>query len=283
MEKSKDGFRTIKRMNGNLALLFDSERVKECCQFALKNKILIISLYPGVYVSKDLSPLFEIKDFIEGLMLDENLEYSKLSSFKYLKFLSIPDNKKDIIDLSNFPELETLAFDFSDRLKGLDNTKKLKSVTINNYKSKNKNLSSLPSLPFLEHFNLVKPNINSLHGIEKFTNLKRLEIYGASKLEIIGDISKLIMVEQISIEKSKNIRDFEALKHLPNLKKLMLTESGKVNSLSFVKKLHKLEFISFWGSNILDGNITYCEDINYVGFDNKKHYTHKSEHFKNKT
>ncbi len=267
-------------MDGSITLLFDTKRSDECAKFVLQNNIRIISLYPGIYVSKDLSPLFEIKDFIEGLLLDENVEYSKLSSFKNLKFLSIPDNKKDVIDLSNFPELETLACDFSDRLKGLENANKLRSLTISNYKTKNKNLSGFPALPSLEHLNLVKPDINSLQGIEKFTKLKRLEIYGASKLDGIGGVSNLKSLEQISIEKSKNIKDYEALKDLSNLKKLMLTESGDIKTLAFVKMLPSLEFISFWGTNVLDGNISYCEGINYVGFDNKKHYTHKPEQFK---
>ena len=53
-----------------------------------------------------------------------------------------------------------------------------------------------------------------------------------------------------------------------------------MKSLAFVKELPHLEFISFWDTNVLDGNIKYCEGINYVGFDNKRHYTHKSEQFK---
>ncbi len=269
-----------KGMDGSITLLFDTKRSDECTKFVLENNIRIISLYPGIYESKDLSPLLEIKDFIEGLLLDDNVEYSKLSSFKNLKFLSIPDNKKDVIDLSNFPELETLACDFSFRLKGLENVNKLRSLTISKYKSKNKNLSGIPALPLLEHLNLVKPDINSLQGIEKFNKLKRLEIYGASKLDIIRDVSNLKLLEQISIEKSKNIQDYEVLKDLSNLKKLMLTESGYMKTLAFVKDLPQLEFISFWGTNVLDGNIKYCEGINYVGFDNKKHYTHKSEQFK---
>ena len=280
MEISKEGFKTINRMDGTVALLFDSERSNECAEFALKNNIQIISLYPGVYLSKKLSPLFEIKDFITGLLLNESVEYSTLSSFENLTFLSVPDNKKDIINLSDFLKLEILACDFSTRLKGLENATKLRSLIIGNYKSKNKNLLDFPALISLEYLDLIKPDINSLQGIEKLSKLKRLEIYGATKLEIIGDVSNLKLLEQISIEKSKNIKDYETLKDLINLKKVMLTESGEIKTLSFVKSLPHLEFVSFWGTNILDGNISYCEGINYVGFDNKKHYSHRSEQFK---
>ena len=57
--------------------------------------------------------------------------------------------------------IETLACDFSNRLKGLENATKLRSLTISNYKSKNKNLLDLPVLTSLEHLNLIKPDINS--------------------------------------------------------------------------------------------------------------------------
>ncbi len=280
MEISNDGFKTVIGSDGKIALLFDSERATECVKFAIEKNIRTLSLYPGVYLASNLFPLFEIKDFISGLLLEESIDYSGLNYFKNLTYLSIPDNKKDSIDLSIFSDIEVLACDFSDRLKGLESAIKLRSLTISNFKSKNNNLSEIPALLSLEHLNLIKPRINSLQGIEKFTKLKRLEIYGASKLDRIGDVSNLKSLEQICIEKSKAINDFEALKDLTSLKKLMLTESGNIKTLSFLKMLPNLKFISLWRTNVLDGDLSYCEGIDYVGFDNKRHYSHKSEEFK---
>jgi hypothetical protein len=127
---------------------------------------------------------------------------------------------------------------------------------------------------------LLKTDILTLRGIERFRNLKKLQVVSASKLEAIAPLCVLSnSLEEIQIEKCKKINDYETLATLKSLRKIILSESGEIKSLAFVTDLNNLEFISFWGTNVLDGNIKYCEGINYVGFDNKRHYTHKTEQF----
>ena len=157
----------------------------------------------------------------------------------------------------------------------------VKSPRISNYKAKSKDLSMLPPLSSLEYLNLIKSDIVNLHGIDQFNNLKKLEIFKAPKLEVIIALQALSNnLEEMQIEQCKKINDFETLGKVKSLKKIILSESGEIKSLAFIKELPRLEFICFWGTNVLDGNIKYCEGINYVGFDNKKCYTHKSEQFK---
>jgi hypothetical protein len=128
---------------------------------------------------------------------------------------------------------------------------------------------------------LFKTDIASLQGVERFNNLKKIELFKASKLEVIEALQGLSdNLEEIIVQRCKKISDYETLGKVKSLKKIMLSESGVIKNLTFVKELPQLEFISFWGTNVLDGNIKYCEGINYVGFDDKKHYTHKSEKFK---
>jgi len=281
MEISKEGFKTVKGIDGSIQLLFDSNKANECCNFAIANKIDIISLYPEVYTAKDLEPIFSISKFIKGLLLDDRVHYGNLCLFSNLTFLSVPDNGKDTVDLSFFPQLEMCGVTFSERLQGLESCSNLKSLTVSNYKSKIKDLSALPSLNNLEHLSLIKTDITTLQGIERFSNLKKFEIFGASKLKTIAALQALSnSIEEIQVEQCKKINDYETLGKVKSLKKIILSESGEIKSLAFVKELPRLEFISFWGTNVLDGNIKYCEGINYVGFDNKKHYTHKSEQFK---
>jgi len=274
-------FETTKDSTGAKILLFDSNRAKECCDYSIANGIDIISLYPGIYLGKDLEPLIPISKFIKGLLLDDKVLYGNLNLFSNLTFLSVPDNGNDTVDLSSFTKLEMLACKLSNRLIGLESCSNLKSLTVSNYKSKIKDLSALPSLNDLEHLSLIKTDITTLQGIERFSNLKKLEMFSASKLETIAALQALSnSIEEIQVEQCKKINDYETLGKVKSLKKIILSESGEIKSLAFVKELPRLEFISFWGTNVLDGNIKYCEGINYVGFDNKKHYTHKSEQFK---
>lgn len=277
-----DGFKFQEGTDGSKKLIIESSKLDACIKYVLDGNIksITINCFQG-YELPNIQFLNKLSDVLEGLHLPETkFDNQVLNTLHKLKFLGLADNKKDVIDLSNFPKLERLACDYSLRLKGLE-TCNLISLVLTGYKSKSKDLSELPSFLELERFFLFKTDITTMQGIERFSNLKTLEIFSASKLETIAPLQALSnILEEIQIEQCKKINDFEILGKVQSLKKIILSESGEIKSLAFVKELPQLEFISFWGTNVLDGNIKYCEGINYVGFDNKKHYTHKSEQFK---
>lgn len=140
----------------------------------------------------------------------------------------------------------------------------------------------LPKLNSLKQLGIFQSNIESLNGIQHFENLNKLQLYGLSKLEKIEALKRLSnSLYEIEIEKCKNINDYETIGEIENLQKIIVSESGVINSLSFISSLSNLNFISFWGTNIIDGNLAYCDRINYVGFDNKRHYNRKIGDFKN--
>ena len=60
----------------------------------------------------------------------------------------------------------------------------------------------------------------------------------------------------------------------------MLSKCADIPSLAFIGKLQKLEFLSFVGTKILDGDLSFCERLEYTGFDNKKNYSHTMDEMK---
>lgn len=283
VKKTKEGLKILVGINGQESLFINSDRLSDCIKYLHSNDLRFITINSFQnYKAKDIAFLVQLKDFLEGLsVLETHYDYSVVNKLHKLKYLGIPDNGKDVIDLKNFPDIEMCGVAYSERLQGLESCSNLKSLTVSNYKSKAKDLSALPSLNNLEHLSLIKTDITTLQGIESFSNLKKLEIFSASKLGTISALQALSnSLEEIQVEQCKKINDYEALGKVKSLKKIILSESGEIKSLALVKELPLLEFISFWGTNVLDGNIKYCEGINYVGFDYKKHYTHKSEQFK---
>ena len=44
---------------------------------------------------------------------------------------------------------------------------------------------------------------------------------------------------------------------------------------AIIGDLDHLESFVFDGTTILDGDLTYCERLNFVFFNQKKHYSHK--------
>lgn len=278
-----DGFKFQKGIDGSRKLIIESSKLDACIKYVLDGNIKSITInYFQGYDLPDIHFLNKLSDVLEGLHLPETkFDNQVVNTLHKLKFLGFADNKKDVIDLINFPKLESLACDYSSRLKGLETCKNLQNLALTGYKSKNKNLNEIPLFLELREFFLFKTDVTNLHGIERFCNLKKLEIFSASKLETIAELQALSnSLDEIIIEQCKKINDYEILGKVKSLKKIILSESGEIKSLYFLKELPRLEFISFWGTNVLDGNIKYCEGINFVGFDNKKHYTHKSEQFK---
>jgi len=283
VKETKEGLKILTGINGQESLFINSDRLSDCINYLRSNDLRFITInsFQG-YKTKDIAFLIELKDFLEGLsVLETHYDYGVVNELHKLKYLGIPDNGKDVVDLKNFPDIEICGVTFSERLQGLESCSNLKSLTVSNYKSKTKDLSALPLLNSLEHLSLIKTEIATLQGVGPFSNLKKLELFSASKLEAIAALQVLSnSLEEIEVEQCKKINDYETLGKVKSLKKIILSESGEIKSLAFVKELPRLEFISFWGTNVLDGNIKYCEGINYVGFDNKKHYTHKSEQFR---
>lgn len=278
-----DGFKFQKDIDGSLKLIIESSKLDACVKYILDGNIksITINCFQG-YDLPDIYFLEKLSGVLEGLHLPETkFDIQIVNSLHMLKFLGFADNKKDVIDLSNFPKIESLACDYSMRLMGLETCKNLKDLTLTGYKSDNKDLSDLPLFLGLSELMLFKTDIATLQGVERFNNLKKIELFKASKLEVIEALQGLSdNLEEIIVQRCKKISDYETLGKVKSLKKIMLSESGVIKNLTFVKELPQLEFISFWGTNVLDGNIKYCEGINYVGFDDKKHYTHKSEMFK---
>jgi len=282
IEKTKEGLKILKGLNNYQALFIDSARIDDCISYLFKNNLRYIEVnsFQG-YRLRDLNFLTRLENHLEGIVIpEEHYDYTLINRLHKLKSLGMVDNGKDTIDLSHFPDLESLSCDYSVRLKGLKCCKGLKDLTLTSYKSKSKDLTDLPWLENLSVLSLLKTGITTLRGIERFEHLKELKLFSAPKLETIASMKALSnTLEYIEIDKCKKVSDYQILGEVKALRKIILSESGEIETLAFIKLLPSLEFISFWGTNVLDGDISYCEGISYVGFDNKRHYTHKAEQF----
>jgi hypothetical protein len=102
-----------------------------------------------------------------------------------------------------------------------------------------------------------------------------------SKLVSVADLIEVKdTLEVLILDGCKKVRDHAELGELIGLRKLILGDCGQLPSLQFIARLKDLEFLSFVGTKVLDGDLTPClrhPNLKYVGFDNKKHYSHKLE------
>jgi len=282
IKETKEGFKIQVGSDGIEFLIIESSKLDACIKYVLDGNInaITINCFQG-YELTEISFLNQLTNVLERLHIPETkFDIKGINSLHKLRFLGFSDNKKDIVDLINFPNLENLACDYSIRLKGLKYCKNLKFLSLTRYKTKRKDLSLLPLLPHLKELSLFVTDIDCLHGIEKYGTLKRLELFSATKLERIKDLETVSnSIEEIQIEQSKKIQDYEIIGNLHSLEKIILSNAGEIKTLSFLKTLPNLKFISFVNTNVLDGDLSFCEGIKYVGFINKRHYSHRFEQF----
>ena len=127
-------------------------------------------------------------------------------------------------------------------------------------------------------------NIKNFEGIEKFKNLKRLELHYCVKLENDKGLSQLKdKIEFLHINQSKKFKFTDELHELKKLKVLCLNACGSLDNLDFLKNFPDLVDFRFVDTNVLDGNLKPILEhptIRTVGFLNKKYYNYKDEKIK---
>lgn len=143
------------------------------------------------------------------------------------------------------------------------------------------NLSESHRLLYLE---LNRANIKNFEGIEKFKNLKRLELHYCVKLENDNGLSQLKdNLEFLHINLSKKFKFTDELVKLKKLRVLCLNACGALENLDFLKNFPNLVDFRFVDTTVLDGNLKPILEhptIRTVSFLNKKHYNYKDEKIK---
>lgn len=280
IETTPEGHKILIGTGGVKFFIFNSDRIHEGIRYIRQRNLRYVEINSFIgFKGTDISFLKELSDFVEGITVPEpRYDISVLNDLHRLDFLGFADNKKTVIDLSNFPNLTTLACEFTPRVLSLESCEQLRNLTLTRYKSSDKTLERISPLSSLITLNLFVTNIFSLAGIGRFPLLKELTLFRANRLEDISalrDIKNTLTM--IEFDSCKRISNYEVLGELTNLKRLLIGSSAAIKSLSFVRSLENLEFLSFMGTNVVDGDLSPTIGLGYVGFENKRHYSHKFE------
>jgi hypothetical protein len=214
----------------------------------------------------DYSPLYSLKNLLSvsctteygrNLELKTKVDYSKFQS--KLQKISVDGNGH--INFNHLPELRSLSV-------GLYN-----GVSLDEYFHSS----------CLDTLNLTSCKIKNLDGIGKS---QRMQCLYLAYDRTLSDISALRDVKDtlklLRIENCAKIKDFSVLAELHNLELLQLSGSNELENLAFLKSLPNLRFFAC-DMNILDGDLTPCLDIPYIGMSRKrKHYNLDPNQFSRK-
>ncbi|MGM0924055.1 MAG: leucine-rich repeat domain-containing protein [Bacillota bacterium] len=278
MKKYKAGNVTLEIGNEETRVIIASKYLKECIQYVNSQSIKSLSIDFEYYNEQGLDFLKECPN-VEKILIDNPYlkDFSGIYHLEKIKVLIIMDGKANL-DFTKISSLELLKLEWNKKVSGLGHLINLKSLEIKSYKPHDGTLSELTNLSKLEELILNHGSVNSLDGLKDNIALKSLGLYYLKNLHCINEII-LTNVQELIIENCKKIGNIQEIKAAKELEKIILSDCGEIDSLKFILGMKKLKFLSFVGTNILDGDISPCIGLEYVGFINKKHYSHKYNFF----
>jgi hypothetical protein len=273
-----DGFKVIHNVDGDV-LGIEMSRLEDCLGYAIKNGFKKIFVESVDKCDGNDVEFFKEYSFFTGLTITaSNIDISAIHHLRGLKYLNVFENNQKI-DFSSFPILEEASIDWNNKLLNLDECKYLKKLTLWKFKPKSKSFSEIRNLISLNILEIAQSNVESLDGIEGLKNLESFEASYLSKLTSLNGIESLkLHLKSLILKVCKKLRDYDqSLAKMHRLEKLILSDCGELDNINFLRKLNNLKFFSFVNTNIKDGNLLPLieQKLDYAGFDDKKHYSHK--------
>ncbi|WBW97206.1 hypothetical protein [Oceanirhabdus sp. W0125-5] len=275
----KNGFKFLSGLNSQY-IVIESNRLEQYLNYIKNNEISSIYISSLYFLEDNIDFLLDLI-FVKKINISATSikNYDGLKHLKNLKEL-ILSNLNTKVDLSNNIFLETLSIDLDKKIVGLEKLSSLKKFKIWKYKPKSRNLTELSNLSSIEELTVTQSTITSLKGCGKFKNLKKLELNYINKLEFIDQLElNADILKSLRIDNCKKIKNHNYVSCLKELELLSFCDCDKISTIEFIRNLPKLKQFMFVNTNVIDGDLSPCLGLEYVGFSNKRHYSHKCEDF----
>lgn len=265
------------------SVFIESDRIDDCMDYALRNHSGRISISPlSGFKFPNLSFLARFP-WVERLTIlhSEMIDISAVSSLGQLRYLQISGSTKQSLDLVNFPLLAELRVQWWPKLRFGDALTSLRALSLSNYAPGSGGLTALPQIPGLEDLDLVQARSLTLSGIDHFPGLRRLTV---AYFPSLVDLSPLIafsngVLEILEFGNCPKLARHDQVRVIRSLRRLAFNKCGEIHSLVFLNDLPALESFSFVNTNIVDGDLTPCLRLQFAGFLDKRHYSHRSADF----
>ena len=272
-----DGFRFSLWPGGSKFLIVESDRLSKCVAYCKEKQIRWLEVSPHSYYMNDLDFLRDCGQVVGIFMMGGFPDMSGLYSLPRLTYLGV--RCRHDIEFSRIPTLGHLETNWTPLIdEGLFTCKSLVRLSLQGYKPKSHDLSRVKELRNLESLAIIQSPITSATGVEAIPGLKELCLAYCPKLVDLRPFVEMSnTLEQLELDHCKRISDLADLKVLTHLRKLMLSDCGSVASLSFINGMPHMEFLSFVGTTVVDGDMSPLFGLKYAGFLKKRHYSHTPE------
>lgn len=266
----------VKQWRDRKWLVVESERLAECIRFIKSSEF---ASFEGLIISRDLGYKTQTLSFLEEVpfvtsisISDPIADATAIYALRGLRVLNLAENKNPI-DLSRFPELIELAFDWSPKIRGLDRCHCLRKLTIGRFNPKARSFMELPSFPLLNELSIVRSTIHGLEGIGRYTSLKALELYYMTNLATLEGLTCPVL-ETLTCSRCKKLQHHDAVASIKALRVLKFNYCGAMPSIKFIREMPHLRTFTFVDTVVSDGDVSPCFGLDEVGFSNMRRYSH---------
>lgn len=233
------------------------------------NDVIYLHIGP-ITNANDLNAIYEFKEL-------KHLHLSSLLIYKKAQKIFNPENTNHadlIFDFSYFENLETLYIDGKIINKNIININCCKNISILNICGyKDKDLDIFSNLIKIKQLTINSSSIKSLKGIEKLNSLECLTLENLRSIKDISHIFNLKNLKQLTIDTCSKIYDYDALSGLENIEEIDISNNRDIKDLKFLPNLKKLKLFRMGeSSNVVDGNLSYTDNIEKAYFPRRKHY-----------
>jgi len=234
-----------------------------------------VSHYHG-FIGTNIEFLQDLPN-LRGLILHERepFDYEVVQTLHSLELLQDGVRQK-ALNFAQFPRMVNLRIGWHPKDEFPAEMPNLKALYIAGYKPKSKNLVKLPAANKLGRLEFVRGNLETLEGIERYPQLKDIDLAYCTKLRSISALRNT-KVEQITLTACKQISDLASLKECPTLRSIRMEGGPTMDSIAFLNDFKSLEDFRFIKTDIIDGDLTPLLRLKSVGFFAKRHFSHTPE------
>ncbi|QKJ30360.1 hypothetical protein HQ865_11520 [Mucilaginibacter mali] len=276
------GFKVYANLDGTKSIIIDSDNIDACMRIYAENHLEGVAITTSHDYKLDNVDFLSRYPDIKHLSISDGItDISAIHLLGKLKSLVV-SGKNRKIDFFYFPLLEKLSIDWSVHFSNMDNCKHLSTLSLYNYNPKTKDCLGISNLHWIKNLEITQSPIHSLNGLDKFNQLKELKINYCSKLEVLCCLekSKETLIAFLC-DHCKSINNHEYVTAFRHLSILAFNDGGTIPSLKFIKKISSLKNFRFVGTDVADGDMTPCIGLDYVGFSDKRHFSHTMKQINN--
>jgi len=251
-----------------------------------KHKIKIIRLneYTG-WRGSDVSFLLTIPG-INGvdILSDRVTDVSPLFAMKRLKTLSLYCKAKLAGDFAKLQHLQSVGLGWRNAYISIFELTTLTRLNILRYPKTD--LTGWKCNSLLKKISISSGKLKRLTGIERFPNLRELELFYCPKLECLDAITPLRSVQRLRLGNCPRILDLSAIANLPELRELEVENCRDIRSLAPIVNCTKLTRLQIAGNTtIIDGDfrvLLQLPMLRKVLLAKRKHYSHTDDELEKK-